>query len=138
MTTIIKHLDDNFEFGKFKGTALGEVLMYKPDYLRWVVENVDGTIFKLEDSAITEIRMIFPEFEITEEFETMREKQLNEPSFQEYNYHKKTFVISDNFGIDLQTYGRYSGTYAQDVAGYSDDEIDTIFDGEPDAYWNID
>ena len=22
--------------------------------------------------------------------------------------------------------------------GYSDDDIDTIFDGDPDAYWNID
>lgn len=32
----------------------------------------------------------------------------------------------------------YAGTYAHDVAGYSDEDIDTIFDGEPDAYWNID
>ena len=32
----------------------------------------------------------------------------------------------------------YSGTWAHDVEGYSDDDIDTIFDGEPDAYWNID
>lgn len=36
------------------------------------------------------------------------------------------------------TYGRYTGTYAQDVMGYSDDDIDTIFDGDPSAYWNID
>lgn len=39
---------------------------------------------------------------------------------------------------DRPTYGKYEGTYAQDEAGYSDDDIDTIFDGEPDAYWNID
>lgn len=32
----------------------------------------------------------------------------------------------------------YAGTYAHDVEGYSDEEIDTIFDGDPDAYWNID
>ena len=37
-----------------------------------------------------------------------------------------------------ETYERYNGTYAQDVAGYSDDEIDTIFEGDPSAYWNID
>lgn len=36
------------------------------------------------------------------------------------------------------TYDRYRGTYAQDEMGYSDDDIDTIFDGDPDAYWNID
>ena len=35
-------------------------------------------------------------------------------------------------------YGKYAGTYAQDVAGYSDDVIDDAFEGDPDAYWNID
>lgn len=35
-------------------------------------------------------------------------------------------------------YGEYAGTYAQDAAGYSDDVINDAFDGEPDAYWNID
>ncbi len=32
----------------------------------------------------------------------------------------------------------FAGTYAHDEAGYTDDEIWEIFDGEPDAYWNID
>lgn len=32
----------------------------------------------------------------------------------------------------------YVAKWAHDVVGYSDDEIDTIFDGDPDAYWNID
>lgn len=35
-------------------------------------------------------------------------------------------------------YGDFAGTYAQDVAGYSDDAIYDAFDGDPDAYWNID
>ena len=35
-------------------------------------------------------------------------------------------------------YGEYAGSYAQDVMGYSDDVINDAFDGEPDAYWNID
>ena len=26
----------------------------------------------------------------------------------------------------------------EDVEGYSDDDIETIFDGDPSAYWNID
>lgn len=41
----------------------------------------------------------------------------------------------DDYGT---RYGEYAGTYAQDVAGYSDDVINDAFDGEPDAYWNID
>lgn len=39
---------------------------------------------------------------------------------------------------DIPTYGKYAGSYAQDEMGYSDDDIDTIFDGDPSAYWNID
>ena len=34
--------------------------------------------------------------------------------------------------------GDYSGSYAHDVMGYSNSDIDTIFDGDPDEYWNID
>ena len=40
--------------------------------------------------------------------------------------------------IMVQHYGEYAGTYAQHVMGYSDDVIDDAFDGDPDAYWNID
>lgn len=35
-------------------------------------------------------------------------------------------------------YGKYAGFYAQDVAGFSDDVIEDAFDGNPDAYWNVD
>ena len=35
-------------------------------------------------------------------------------------------------------YERYNGSYAQDVEGWSDQDIDDVFDGDPDAYWNID
>lgn len=48
----------------------------------------------------------------------------------EYYYYEK-----DDYGTH---YGEYAGTYAQDVAGYSDDVINDAFDGDPDAYWNID
>ena len=32
----------------------------------------------------------------------------------------------------------YAGSYAHDVEGYIDEENDTIFDVDPEAYWNID
>ena len=64
-------------------------------------------------------------------------------------------LIYINFGSNSQTdcldynndcfddeethhYGEYAGSYAQDVMGYSDNTINDAFDGEPDAYWNID
>lgn len=43
--------------------------------------------------------------------------------------------IEEGYGTH---YGEYAETYAQDIAGFSDDVIDDAFDGEPDVYWNID
>ena len=44
-----------------------------------------------------------------------------------------------NFYDEYDEYeDRYAGIYAHDGAGFSDDDIDTIFDGDPEAYWNID
>lgn len=44
----------------------------------------------------------------------------------------------DFYDEDQDTYDRYHGSYAQDVEGWSDQEIDEVFDGDPEAYWNID
>ncbi len=35
------------------------------------------------------------------------------------------------------TYGKYEGTYAQDKLGYSDEFIDTVLDGVPDFWTNL-
>ncbi len=48
------------------------------------------------------------------------------------------YSYNSQYNEEYNGYGRYAGTYAQDEMGYSDDDIDTIFDGDPDAYWNID
>lgn len=134
----ICHLNDRFLFGKFNGTTLGEILMYAPDYLTWVVENVDGKYFKLEDSAIVEIQAVFPDFRITDDFECKRLEQLNSVSDDYYDYNESHEYFDDNAWIEQPTFENYRGSYAQDVMGYSDDEIDIIFDGDPLAYWNID
>ena len=39
---------------------------------------------------------------------------------------------------ERESYGEYAGSYAQDVEGLSDDFINDVLDGDPDAYWNID
>ncbi len=44
---------------------------------------------------------------------------------------------SDRYN-NKETYNEYNGSYAQDVMGYSDQTIGDAFEGDPDAYWNID
>ena len=39
---------------------------------------------------------------------------------------------------ESDSYGEYSGSYAQDVEGWSDEMINDVFEGDPDLYWNID
>jgi hypothetical protein len=45
---------------------------------------------------------------------------------------------SNRTNDDESTYHRYQGSYASDEMGFSDQTIDDVFDGDPDAYWNID
>lgn len=71
------------------------------------------------------IRIINFYKEACEELENYRHKE-----------NSNQYEICDKEG--QEGFGRYKGSYAQDVMGYSDDDIDTIFEGDPNAYWNID
>lgn len=139
--TYIEHLDDKFRFGKFKGCTFAEVAMYSPDYIRWVILNVEGNICVFCDSVIEELRIMFPHIIIEEWIDEVRKMRIYE--YEEYVKSQEddsydwddNNMLNDDYG---SSYGRYSGSYAQDEMGYSDDDIDTIFDGDPSAYWNID
>jgi hypothetical protein len=54
------------------------------------------------------------------------------------NYYNDWDQDYDSYEMEESTYERYNGSYAQDVEGWSDQDIDEVFDGDPDAYWNID
>ena len=48
-------------------------------------------------------------------------------------------VINDDYDdCESHHYEEFAGTYAQDVVGFSDEDIYDAFDGDPEAYWNID
>jgi len=68
-----------------------------------------------------ELRFDLFDLEFVEDDEEYYEEEPNYPDYEEDRH-----------------FGRYAGSYAQDDMGYSDEEIDTIFDGDPSAYWNID
>lgn len=52
--------------------------------------------------------------------------------------HESLFNFKKNDPIERPTYDDYQGSYAQDVEGWSDQDINDVFDGDPDMYWNID
>jgi len=137
MRTIFEHIDDMFHFGKFKGCTLAEVLTYSPSYLEWIARNVARKYWYIADSALMEVKALFPHLQLSHYIERITE---NYDYNEEDNDSMCDYELDDSYYTydDKPTYDRYCGSYAQDVAGYSDDDIDTIFDGDPDAYWNID
>ena len=87
-----------------------------------------------------EFDKMFPVFIYDESFLADIEKQREEHNTFQNNRRNCSFhhEYSEQAYYEEQTYDKYCGSYAQDEMGYSDDDIDTIFDGDPDAYWNID
>ena len=138
---IFASIADIFNFGKYAGLSLADVLDFNPSYLNWCVKNITGGKFQVEDSAIEEIRMVYPSFKMDDVFESMRIESLHwnninydgDDEEDEYDYE-----VYDPDSECSSTYGRYYGSWAQEVEGYSDEDIDTIFDRDPSAYWNID
>lgn len=118
-------LGDSFEFGKYKGELLCDIIASAPSYIYYCINNIPD--FTISVKVLDEIQQLFPEFIITEQFG----KHIGNLNLNLYDDEE----VEDD---EEPTYSRYAGTYAQDIMGYSDDDIDTIFDGEPDAYWNID
>ncbi len=134
-------LYQEFDFGKFKGCDLGEVLMCSPEYVKWVIENVDGGICAFSDGVIDQIRTIFPSLILTEKILSqikVRQYEHEEKIYYEKYAREDTAKGQFDECYDEDTYERFNGSYAQDEMGYSDEDIDTIFDGDPSAYWNID
>ncbi|MDO4993846.1 MAG: hypothetical protein Q4E32_02450, partial [Bacteroidales bacterium] len=132
MYNSIYYFDDigtPFRFGRYKGWSLRRVIEQNPSYLYWCVDAIPS--FRISPDAISQIREMYPMFIITQNFgghiEEYEEDDDYEPDYDDSSY-------DDNYKSEVNpTYERYSGSYAQDIMGYSDDEIDTIFDGDPDA-----
>lgn len=131
-----QHIDDEFDFGKYKGLSLSDVMDINPEYIIWCMMNISNNqycSFIITDEAMQELRSVYPEFLITLDFEDMRKKQLFNDSNDSERCDDYDFRDDEQAAFEC-----YNGSYAQDEMGYSDDDIDTIFDGEPNAYWNID
>lgn len=126
-------LDTEFTFGKYEGKTVREILELQPNYLDWCAINLDH--FYISDEVIDEIKTNISVFKISEEgVKKLSEKYKNWESEQE-NLNND---YSDYDYRERSTYENYNGSYAQDVEGWSDQDINDVFGGEPDAYWNID
>lgn len=134
-------IEDKFNFGKYRDLTLADVLDINPSYVEWCINKCDGVDILLNYSAISQIKTAYPEIPITNQFENLCQQRIDN-YWEAYNEECDQFNAAQEFkckcNYQEDNFGRYAGSYAQDEMGYSDDDIDTIFDGDPSAYWNID
>ncbi|MGZ4057366.1 MAG: hypothetical protein ACXVPM_20820 [Bacteroidia bacterium] len=91
--------------------------------------------FGLTRDVIDYMKSLEPEFVFQKTtYQFLEVKYENAPDFM-----KRTYTRYDNdVDYSSESESKYSGSYAQDVEGYSDDDIDDVFGGDPEAYWNVD
>lgn len=124
-------LNTEFTFGKYKGRTVQDVLNIQPSYIDWCAVYLDH--FFITNETISELKSLNKDFSLTEK----GLKRLDE-KFDNWKTDRENYRKSKNYHHRERTFDNYSGSYAQEVEGWSDEDIDDVFDGYPDAYWNID
>lgn len=122
-------ISDTFDFGRYYGFTLSEVLAINPQYVYWCVYTIMD--FWISDEALADMSVLYPHFIQSVDFMEMLQ-------YVPQHYYDREYEDGYDDYDEEPTYDRYGGSYAQDELGYSDDDIDTVFDGDPSAYWNID
>ena len=113
-----------FRFGKHINKTLEEVFAVDPGYINWCLIFLDH--FLIAESAFLHFQRPENKFEFSKGAQT------------KYTVKRQKIESSCDYEIDKESYGKYAGTYAQEQEWLSDDFIDDVLDGFPDAYWNID
>lgn len=126
------------EFGEiFSSDTYDEISEYKVNYRTYHLLVKEGKVGLANERYVIVLPCVYDKIlSVKEKSKVLEDGEEKEVPLRAY---KNSRIIdwdtSDNYTV---SYGRYAGSYAQDEMGYSDDDIDTIFDGDPDAYWNID
>lgn len=122
-------IDTVFQFGKYDGKTLLYVAKMDPWYIEWCILNLDH--FFVSDDVVKVIEELTSDYRFSQVAkEKLKDKLESWEHRDQYRYYNDR---------DLETtFGKYAGWYAQDVEGWSDQDIDDVFGGDPDAYWNID
>lgn len=137
-------LTDEFNFGKYKGKTIEYVVKEEPSYIQWCILNLYTFYISIE--LLQELVNINPKFIVREEVTKKlklknyinyytEKKNKYEPKNEldiENNYEtfKEDNYIKEKYGSKYEKYNSYNG--------WSDDAIDDVFNGDPEATWNLD
>ena len=118
------------KFGIYKGSTIEHISKFNYNYISWCIANLDH--FYISEETIEMLESKIKGFRIKEDaiatLEIKRSQMYVSKTSDDYEY--------DYY--DRRTYDDYNGSYAQDQMGWSDQDINDVFGGDADAYWNID
>ena len=122
MKNQILSLNSTMTFGKYEGKTVEQIIAQQPSYIEWVIENINYVAF--DDDVVSKLLLSEPLADAN--------RMKLECFIKEYECYDSSSYYETGYDDE------YAGTYAHDVMGYTDDDISDAFDGDPDAYWNID
>jgi hypothetical protein len=127
----IYNLDTEFNFGKFEGKTLREILCIQSTYIDWCIVNLAQ--FYLTDQTINGIRVLKPSFTLSHDAENMLlNKQTNleveqddedtyDDPCEEYDWEAEEFdFMTDGQYGDYDSFREAGGDmdYLRDILGY--------------------
>lgn len=141
MKNKIYNINDEFDFGKYKGKTVKELLIENPGYIDWVIRNVDG--FALSRDTFQQSTSI------TEGKRYPRKEVLAEPSTEfefiegykgwDFDFSKADILIINNLKIkkiESQTKNTYSSNSYHDDTDWTYYNDDVDMDQQSEDFWN--
>ena len=118
------------QFGMYKGLTIENISQFNYNYISWCIVNLDH--FYISEETIDMLKSQIKSFKLKDSAVDILEKKRSEM------YESS---VSDDYeydSYDRKTYDDYNDSYAQNQMGWSDQDINDVFGGDADAYWNID
>jgi hypothetical protein len=141
MKNRIYYLVDVFDFGKYKGKTIEDILIDNPGYVDWVIRNVDS--FALSRDTFQQAKSI------TEGKRYSREEVLAEPSTEfeliegykgwDFDFSKADILIINNLKIRrvvLQNKNTYSTNSYHDDTNWTYYNDDFDMDQQSEDFWD--
>jgi len=126
-------IDTELTFGKHSGKTLREIVEIEYSYIHWCLNNIDH--FIIDGYTANQLNKVNSSFSLWDE-----EKIILKERIEEYMYEQNLKMELEM--SDVSTYQAHSNEddfYEEDSDDYSDDDyLNDAFDGDEDAYWNID
>lgn len=143
MKNRIYNIDDEFDFGKYKGKTINELLNENPGYIDWVIRNVDG--FALSREAFQQAKIITEGKRYSrEEAELANENQPKLILFKkiygwDYDFSMADILLINNLKrnkINSSKERIYSNNSFHDDTDWSHYNDDIDMDQQGEDFWN--